>query len=648
MLLIASICLAFVFAASLLVVLRKYYIKLKQYKSNEALFRLITENSHDLICLHNPDSTYTFLSPSVKSILGYESEEMIGKNPYHFLHGEDLILLNDEARKKSLQGEKNRIELRFRKKNGEYTWLETFSKPILENGIVTSIQTTSRDISYKKEFDKRLSESELKYRLLADTSNDMIMVFDAEGKHLFASPAVKNVLGYTVEDWLEQPPFSNVHPEDHVLHKNIRTDFAAGRRVEGLHFRMAKKDGEYIWVEGYYTPILENNKIVQIQVSLRDISVRQKALQKLAESEELYRLLASNSNDLVCLHNKDGTYQYVSPSVFPLLGYRPEELIGESPYNFFMSEDREWLEQNPHRQTLEGQHVLNVQYRFRKKDGGYIWLETYTSPVTKDGVITSFQTSSRDITERKLLEESLQQAKQKAERASRYKSDFLSSMSHEIRTPLNAIVGLSDVLLRRNPNEGQLKIFKMLKNAGDSLLTLVNDILDLSKIEAGKMDIDREAFNCFDTLDAIVKLFEEKASVKELTLQLQYDKRIPHSVMGDQQKLRQVISNLVSNAIKFTVNGSITVRVEWHEALGVQFAVADTGIGIEEEHLQKIFETFEQADESTTRKNMGTGLGLPISKKLVELMQGSLYVASEVGKGSTFYFTIPLPSQQLI
>lgn len=263
----------------------------------------------------------------------------------------------------------------------------------------------------------------------------------------------------------------------------------------------------------------------------------------------------------------------------------------------------------------------------------------------KDGVVTSFQTSSRDITERKLLEESLQLAKQKAEQVSKYKSDFLSSMSHEIRTPLNAIVGLSDVLLRRSPSEEQLKIFRMLKNAGDSLLTLVNDILDLSKIEAGKMDIDLAAFNCFDTLDDIVKLFEEKARTKNLTLQLYYDKRIPNLIVGDQQKLRQVITNLVSNAIKFTPQGSIHVRVQHHEGAEVQFAVADTGIGIEEEHLQKIFETFEQPDESTTRKNTGTGLGLAISKKLVELMHGSLHVASELGKGSTFYFTIPLPAQ---
>lgn len=333
MTIIASIC--FVCFAALLVVLYYYKKRLKQYKSNEALFRLIAENSHDLICLHKPDSTYTFLSPSVKSILGYEVEEMIGKNPYDFLHPEDLLLLKEDARRKSLQGKQNRIESRFRKKSGEYIWLETFAKPIVENGAVTSIQTTSRDIGYRKEVNKQLTESEQKYRLLAETSNDMIMVFDAEGKHLYASPAVKNVLGYTVEEWIAQQPFANIHPDDHALQQNLKNDFLAGHKVEGLHFRMAKKSGEYIWVEGYYSPVIKNNELAQVHVSLRDISIRKRALLKLAESEELYRLLASNSHDLVCLHNTDGSYQFVSPSVFPLLGYQPEELIGESPTIFF-------------------------------------------------------------------------------------------------------------------------------------------------------------------------------------------------------------------------------------------------------------------------------------------------------------------------
>jgi PAS domain S-box-containing protein len=614
----------------------------KQQQEKDELFKLLADNSHDLICLHNRDSTYRFVSPSVKKILGYNPEELIGRNPYELLHPEDKAKIGNSARKKSLAGEENRIEHRFLKKNGDYIWMESYSKPLLENSDVKMIQTTSRDITFKKEVDNRLAESEKKYRLIAETSNDVIIVFDADANPIFVSPSVKNALGYEVEEFLEQRPFENIHPDDRLTLKNLRRVFEQGQKVEGLNFRLASKDGNYVWLEGYYTPIVNNGKLEKVHVSLRDISLRKRALQRLAESEELYRLLASNSHDLVCLHEPDGTYRYVSPSVMPLLGYQPDELIGQNPYDFFHPSDKEWIAENPHRQTLEGKSIVNIEYRFRKKDGSYVWLETYTSPVMKDGVVTSFQTSSRDVTERKLLEESLQLAKEKAERASSYKSEFLSSMSHEIRTPLNAIVGLSDLLLTREPKEDQIKIFKMLKSSGDHLLTMVNSVLDFSKIEAGKMETEVVAFHLPDLLYEVVALFSEKANSKNLSLNLQAD-NIPTMMTNDSAKLKQVISNLISNALKFTSAGSVTVSANFDKQTdSVQFMVKDTGIGIDTAGFEKIFRSFEQANEQTTRQYGGTGLGLPISQKLVDLMGGKLEVSSKEGQGSSFFFSLPV------
>ncbi len=364
---------------------------------------------------------------------------------------------------------------------------------------------------------------------------------------------------------------------------------------------------------------------------------------KLAESERLYRLLSENSSDLVCLHAPDGTFLFISSSVNKILGYTTDSLIGTKLQTLVHKEDI-----GPFDPNIEKYDTLtfkeNLTYRIRKQDNDYLWMETYIQPIFEKGKLTTFQTSSRDITIRKQYEEVLNQGKIKAEEANKYKSEFVSSMSHEIRTPLNAIVGLAGILLKRNPREDQIKIFQMLKSSSDSLLSIVNDILDFSKVEAGKMEVEKVNFNLRETLREIVDLFSSKAESKQISLVYEEDEKLPFMVNSDQLKIRQVLLNLISNAIKFTNAGQVTLSCtllnHQNGIAEILFSVKDTGIGIETDKQRLIFQSFSQAGQDTSRVYGGTGLGLAIVRKFLNLMESEIAVESTKGEGSNFYFTL--------
>jgi PAS domain S-box-containing protein len=362
---------------------------------------------------------------------------------------------------------------------------------------------------------------------------------------------------------------------------------------------------------------------------------------KLEQSEAKYRLISENSHDMIFVHKISGVIEFVSISVKHSLGFEPEELVGKLGREFIHPEDAGTI--SAIRTKVEGKEpFVGTEYRMKKKDGTWLWVEAYIRTIYDEkGEVTGAQTSARDITDRKLAEQELLEAKKKAEEATMAKSQFLSTMSHEIRTPMNAVIGLTHILLQSEPRTDQLENLNLLKFSGENLLAIINDILDFSKIEAGKIVLERITFNLRELVSNIVEIHRVKAVEKGVNLIFQYQKNGAEIFTGDPVRLSQVFTNLLSNAVKFTEKGYVEVVVNVNKVLNngeIEFRIKDTGIGIPPDKIEHIFDDFSQANSNTTRKFGGTGLGLAITRKLVEIMNGTITVESTFGYGSVFVF----------
>jgi PAS domain S-box-containing protein len=358
-----------------------------------------------------------------------------------------------------------------------------------------------------------------------------------------------------------------------------------------------------------------------------------------------YEELFENANDIVYTTDIEGKVTSINRATESVTGYAREEILGVDVLNFVAEEYREAADLM-FRRMLHDETPATYSMELVAKDGRRIPLEVNCRLIFEDGKPAGVQGIARDITERKRVELERQKAREAAEAANRAKSEFLANMSHEIRTPLNGVLGMTELALNTRLNEEQREYLTLVKTSGEALLTVINDILDFSKIEAGRLDINPIDFELRDSLGDILKTLSLRAHEKGLELALHVAPDVPYRVQGDPTRLRQIVVNLVGNAIKFTNHGEVVLHVtmesQTENEIVLHFTVADTGIGIPSDKQQTIFAPFTQADSSATRRYGGTGLGLAISSQLTELMGGRLWVESTEGKGSRFHFTIRL------
>jgi PAS domain S-box-containing protein len=487
-----------------------------------------------------------------------------------------------------------------------------------------------------------ISASRQGYRDLIDSLDQLIFTTSLDGELRAVNQRVaesldlpySEVVGHRLDEFFDEPRMED-------LQSSI-TRFKERRHWNGTVRMRLKKNGSVRYFDCILQAIVKDGFVVGASGLARDITQQR-------ESETRFTELFETLQEGVYFCDSEGKLLDVNPALVRMLGYsHREELIGTTIGNLYFEMPTELF---PVRQRTHFSSTVTREITLRRKDGKpVICIDNSNTVGDPNGQMIRHQGTLVDITVRKNSELELQKAKEAAEAANVAKSAFLAHISHEIRTPMNAVIGMTELALDTNLTAEQSEYLMMVRDSGKTLLALINDILDFSKIEAGKLDLEITDFSLRDSINEMVKLFGVRARQNGLELSSQIAPDVPDALLGDPGRLRQILSNLVDNAIKFTKQGDIAIRIEKDsqtaEDICVHFSVEDSGIGIPQDKQQLIFEAFSQADNSTTRKYGGTGLGLSISSRLVMMMGGKIWVESEANEGSVFHFTAKFSLQK--
>jgi PAS domain S-box-containing protein len=516
----------------------------------------------------------------------------------------------------------------------------------LKLGAVVAIH----DVSERRAAVQRLRESEERFRQAFEFAGAGMAIVGLDGEWLKVNRVICEITGYPEPELLKKTFQDITHPEDVAADLgHVRELLENKARYFQMEKRYIRRDGGIVWI--HLTSSLVRDEAgapLHFISQVEDITARKRAEEALRESEERFRDLFENASDMIQSTAPDGRFLFVNRAWSETMGYSDAELQGLRVFDIVHPDHREeWA--TAFRRVILGENLTNVETAFIARDGRKILVEGNAHCQFRGRMPVGMRGIFRDCTERRRGEVELRAAKESAEAANRAKSRFLANISHEIRTPMNGVIGMTSLLLDTPLNEDQRDYAGTIRASAENLLTVINDILDFSKVEAGKIALETLDFDAQDVLEDTLELLAEAAQSKGIELAGRIAPDAPRRFRGDAGRLRQVLTNLVGNAIKFTAGGEVAVRVDVADETDSQatltFRVRDTGIGIDPAKQAGLFEAFSQADASTTRKFGGTGLGLAISKQLVELMGGRIGVESAPGQGSTFWFSLPMQKQ---
>lgn len=619
-------------------------------KLKENRFQTLIQNMGEGVIICDTEEKFMFANTVAEQLFGVATGELLGESLGAFFSKENFQRIVQETEKRRT-GETGLYETEILLRNGEIKSILVTSTPQFEDGVLIGTLAILRDISELKKAEEAIKYERNLLRALIDNLPDAVYVKDLSYKKLLANPVDLRYMGLHSEAEIIGKTDHEIYPA--AIADSSMTDdqtvMLTGNPYINKEDYFVDNLGEEHWMLNSKVPIKDAQGNIMGLVGIgRDITDRKK--------EEIWlKLLESvitNATDGVIITKIDDTdavhYKiiFVNDAYQKMTGYSREELIGKSPsiVQGLATDTKEIVRVREYLKRFEPCNTEIINY---KKDGTAFWSSIAYFPIKDpNGKYKHWIAIKRDITEQKILEQNYLLAKERAESASKAKSEFLANMSHEIRTPLNSVIGFSDLLQKTQLDTTQQQYNSVVFQSANSLLDIINEILDFSKIEAGKLEIDIDKSDILELSYQVSDVVCYQAYKKNLELLLNIGNNVPRFIWTDPIRLRQILINLMGNAVKFTASGEIELKVELAKETDdankkiIRFSVRDTGIGIKPENQRKIFEAFSQEDASTNRKYGGTGLGLAISKKLLYLMGSELQLISEPQKGSTFFFEL--------
>jgi len=623
-----------------------------QLREKDYLYKTLVEGLDEGIVIVDNKLTITYANPQFLKKTGYTLEDLLGKDPI-----ENFFQKDDQAdifkqRKKLLKGEKNTFEVRLLKKDGSFIWTHIIGTPLFdENKDYLGSVNILLDITQRKQMEDILIESEERTKLIIDSALDAVIIIDSEGLVTHWNQQAEEIFGWTKEETIGSELGNLIIPQKYksAHRQEIKNYLKTGHgpvQNQRIEITGQRKNGESFPVELTIQSLKYKNKIF-FSAFVRDITIPKKAKENL---ETTYRrletlikslqsgILLEDENRKIVITNQEFCNTFNIPA-------KPESLIGMNGTNSAnqsasLLKNSKGFINSISNLLAEKKAKINERVEFAD---GKIFERDYI-PIFSNEKYFGHLWQYKDITNKIRYQDELKIAKHTAEEASVSKSRFLANTSHEIRTPLNAIYGFSKLLDDTCKSTEQDKYITGIKNSARNLLSVINDVLDFSKIESGEIKLDLNPCDLQNIVNRLFQTLEIRAEEKNIQFNFEIDPNIHTYILADSSKLNQIFLNLLANAIKFTLQGWVKFECrlskDSNKKTTIQFIVSDTGIGIDAKNQKSIFENFKQEDETTTRKFGGTGLGLPISKQLIELMGGELYVDSNKNLGSRFFFSL--------
>ncbi|WP_322924206.1 PAS domain S-box protein [Paenibacillus campi] len=639
---------------------RQYSVS-EQLRRSEYNYRLITDNSLDLISRHQDDAecTLLFVSPACQTLLGYEQDELVGRSCFAIAHPDDREKLERyvEHVRSRKHNHHDTLIFRYRHRDGHYVWLETLSRYTYNEyeGRYT-FTAVSRDITERKYLETVLRDSEHRYRSLFENNPSGVCAIDLEGHFLSVNSSLEELTGYSRHELIGMKVYPFLMEAE--LPKIRHHVLLARQGVPQIYeLNIRRRDGSIFSADVMNVPIMSDTEVIGLYGIITETTELKRYIALIEKLGNERALILDSVSEGIFSVDEDGRGIFINRTGAEMLGLNMKQASidgsgADEPcwqngfYNFDELDEQSAIIQairqgTPHREE---------ETVFWKNDGSSFLAAYRVTPVYEQGERRGAVIVFRDITN----EKEVLRAKESAERADRAKSEFMSVMSHELRTPMNGIMGMAGLLADTILDEQQRSYLDILLNSSEDLLNLLNEILDFSKAESGMLVLEPHTFAIADLFDHIAELFLLRTAEKGNALHVTIEPDVPELLYGDELRIRQILTHLVGNAVKFTEQGQIHMSVrsllrEEGQASGsaetwLEFTVADTGIGIAAEQQHLLFQPFSQLHPVLNRKYGGTGLGLSICKKLVELMEGSIDVTSAANEGASFRFVLRLGS----